>query len=310
MQDFLVIDTDIGIDDAFALRYAMLTHNLVGVTTVNGNVTAGMAAKNAKLFADHYNLNAVIAKGANRPLAAPASDPITDVHGADGLGGCYDNPFDAQTPDNAVNYLINLVKAHPHEVTIAAIGPLTNIALCLNLCPEFASLIKQLVIMGGAFGYKGHTGNMSNFAEFNIWSDPEAADQVMLSATPTVIVPLDVTYEVLISGAEVASTQDQFLIDISKFYLEFTEREEGFYGMAVHDALTIEYLLHPECFEVIDKPVRVSTDGITAGQTLIPQSAMPIPDDNFKDLPVKRICIGVDTAAVKAHLLNALKVTA
>ncbi len=310
MDKFLVIDTDIGIDDAFALRYAMLTQPLVGITTVNGNVTADMATKNAKLFAAHYKLDATIAKGASRGLIAPVSAPITDVHGDDGLGGCYTNPFDATTADNAVNYLINLVKTHPHQVTIAAIGPLTNIALCLNLCPEFADLVKELIIMGGAFGYHGHTGNMSNFAEFNIWKDPEAADLVMQSAIPTVIVPLDVTYEVLISAAEVAATQDKFLIDVSKFYLDFTLREEGFHGMAVHDALTIGYLNHPECFTVVDKPVRVSTAGITAGQTLMPQSAMPIPDDNFKDLPTKRICIGVDTDAIKGHLLSALHFTA
>ncbi len=304
----IIIDTDIGIDDAFAIRYGMLTQKILGITTVNGNVTADMATKNAKLFCKHYGLEAPVSKGASRGLVIEPSDPITDVHGSDGMGGCYENPFDADTKQNAVQFLIETFKAHPHEVTIVAIGPLTNLALAFNLCPEIIPLIKKLVIMGGAFGFNGHTGNMSNFAEFNIWKDPEAADQVMRANLETVIVPLDVTYEVLITGEEIAALHDKFLGDIAKVYLDFSLKDEGFYGMAMHDALTIEYLCHEESFKVIEKPVRVSLAGFTYGQTLIPLSKMPIPDDNFKDLPLKKICIGVNSKKVKEHILTTLKI--
>lgn len=303
----IIIDTDIGIDDAFAIRYGMLTQKLLGITTVSGNVTADMATRNAKLFCKHYGLDIPVCKGASRGLTIEPTPPITEVHGADGMGGCYDNPFDAKTEMNAVEFLLKTVKEHPGEITVVAIGPLTNIALCLNLRPEFASEVKELVIMGGAFGTKGHTGNMSNFAEFNIWKDPDAADQVFRAPLKMTVLPLDVTYEVLLTGEEVASTGDSFLKDISRCYLEFTLKDEGYYGMAVHDALTVEYLLHPDCFDVIEKPVRVSCAGFTYGQTLIPQSAMPIPDDNFRGLPLRKICVGVDTPKVKEHLLSTLK---
>lgn len=304
----IIIDTDIGIDDAFALRYGSLLFDLVGITTVSGNVTADMATKNAKLFCSHYGLNIPVCKGASRALVLPPSQPFTEIHGSDGLGGCYDNPHTADAP-NAVQFLIDMVKAHPHELSILAVGPLTNIALALNLCPDFADLVQELVIMGGAFGFNQHTGNMTNFSEFNIWKDPHAADQVMQSHLKITVVPLDVTCEVLITGAEVEGTGDKFLTDISKFYLEFTLKDEGFYGMAVHDALTVSYLYDPTPYTVISKPVRVvSEPGITFGQTVIPMSKMPIPDDNFKGLPEHQICIGVDVPKVKAHLLKTLSI--
>lgn len=304
----IIIDTDIGIDDAFALRYGSLLFDLVGITTVNGNVTADMATKNAKLFCEHYGLNIPVCKGATRPLVVPPSPPITNIHGSDGLGGCYDNPHNADAP-NAVQFLIEMVKAHPHELTILAIGPLTNIALALNFCPEFAELVQEMVIMGGAFGFNQHTGNKTNFSEFNIWSDPHAAEQVLHSPMKITMLPLDVTYEVIISGEEVQKTQDQFLNDISKFYFEFTLKEEGFYGIAVHDALTVSYLNDPTPYTVISRQVRVVTEpGITFGQTVIPHSTMPVPIDHFKGLPEHQICIGVDAPKVREHLLRTLTV--
>lgn len=304
----IIIDTDIGIDDAFALRYAMLTQHVLGITTVNGNVNADKATKNAKLFCDHYGLRVPVCKGASRPLVLPASNPdASDVHGDDGLGNCLPNTFDAYTQDNAVNFIINTVKANPHEVTLVTIGPLTNIALALNICPELAGLIKKLVIMGGAFGTKGHTGNMSNFAEFNVWKDPQAADQVMQADIPTVIVPMDVTMEVLLTPQDVDSLHDPFLSAISRVYLEFYTQQRHEEGMAVHDAMTIEYLLHPEVFAMQKKPVRVSCEGITIGQTLMPVSIMPVEDAAFENMPVKTICTGVLSDAVKEHLLGTLR---
>ena len=303
----IIIDTDIGIDDAFALRLGMLKQDLVGITTVAGNVTADMATRNAKLFCQHYGLNVPICKGATRPLMEEPCEPITDVHGDDGLGGFYHEYFDSTTERNAVDFIISMAKAHPQELTLVAIGPLTNVALALNLCPELAKLLKRLVIMGGAFGHHGHSGNMSNFAEFNINCDPEAAAQVFASSLPTVIVPLDVTYEVLISGEEIAAVGDEFLTNISKHYLQFSFEEEGFYGMAVHDALTIVYLCHPELFTAKEGAVRVSLNGITRGQTMQNPSTMPVPDDCFKGFPAKQVLVDVEVNSVKDFIFRALK---
>ena len=231
----IIIDTDIGIDDAFALRYGSLLFDLIGITTVDGNVPVAMATKNAKFFCKIYDKNIPVYKGASRPLAANPTPPSFDIHGSDGLGQVYDNPCTADA-DNAVNYLIETVKNHPNEITVVAVGPLTNIAMALNLYPQFAIQVKELIIMGGAFGHHGHTGNMSNFAEFNVFKDPEAADLVLSSSAPITIVPLDVTNEVQITADEIQDTHDEFLINISKFYLNFSIKQKGFNGMAVHDA--------------------------------------------------------------------------
>ena len=183
---------------------------------------------------------------------------------------------------------------------------MTNIAMALNLYPQFAIQVKELIIMGGAFGHHGHTGNMSNFAEFNVFKDPEAADLVLSSSAPITIVPLDVTNEVQITADEIQDTHDEFLINISKFYLNFSIKQKGFNGMAVHDALTIAYLNNPSNFKIIEKPCRVITKGIALGQTVIPLSNARSSNDCFKGLKAHKICIDVDVNAVKRDLLKAL----
>ncbi|WP_277297375.1 nucleoside hydrolase [Succinatimonas hippei] len=303
----IIIDTDIGVDDAFALRYGSLLFDLIGITTVDGNVPVDAATKNAKFFCKIYNKNIRVYKGASRPLSAKPLPPSFDIHGSDGLGQIYDNPCNPDA-DNAVNYLIETVKKHPKEITVIAIGPLTNIAIALNLYPQFAEQVKELIIMGGAFGYHDHTGNMSNFAEFNVFKDPDAADLVLSSPAPITIVPLDVTNEVQITAEEIQSTHDEFLINISKFYLDFSIKQKGFNGMAVHDALTIAYLNNPDNFKVIEKPCRVITKGIAVGQTVIPISNARSSNDCFKGLKSHKICIDVDVSAVKQELLKALTI--
>ena len=123
--------------------------------------------------------------------------------------------------------------------------------------------------MGGAFGFNGHNGNMSHFAEFNIYSDPHAADIVMQSSMPITILPLDVTNKVQITAKEVANTNDEFLKNISKFYIDFSLKQKIFHDMAVHDALTIAYLVNPhKLLPQSKKPCRVITSGIAKGQTV------------------------------------------
>lgn len=105
---------------------------------------------------------------------------------------------------------------------LVAIGPLTNIATAINIAPEIIPLIKELVIMGGAFGTHGHAGNVTPHSEFNIWKDPHAADQVLSSALQVVVLPLDVTHEVLITGEEIRSLNLPVLEAISTGYLRYS----------------------------------------------------------------------------------------
>ncbi len=303
-MSYLIIDTDIGVDDAYAVKLAALSGDLIGITTTYGNASIEQTTRNAKFAMKKWNMPADIYRGASHPLVAPA--PVNDghIHGIDGLGACYDNPENAKAP-NAINFIIESARSHPGEVTLLTIGPMTNLALALNQEPELPKLLKQVISMGGAFGTDGNTGNMSHFAEFNIWADPHAAEQVMAAPFNFVLIPVDMTHRVIIDEQEIASYQDEFLINISKFYLDFSEKFEKFRGMCVHDALTAVYYRHPEFFETIQTPLAVSTEGITYGQTHRRISSYAsIPFDVFKGRPEHTITLNGDVKAIKEFMLE------
>ncbi|MEN5017353.1 nucleoside hydrolase [Erwinia sp. Eh17-17] len=302
----IIFDTDIGVDDAFALAYAAKSMDILGVTTVFGNVPVEQAVSNARLFSQKIGLDVPIYRGSSRPLALAPSAPAWDVHGADGLGGVFDNPWNGAA-DNAIHFIINSVRAHPDELTLVAIGPLTNIALAINQAPDIVPQIKQLVIMGGAFGTLGNSGNVTPFAEFNIWKDPHAADQVLNSALPVVVLPLDVTHRVRVSGDDIRALRHPVLEAISRSYLQYSLEKEGVEGMALHDTLTIAWLNHPSWFGITESPVRVVTDGISRGQTLRQLNSVASCDDPFAGCRVQKLCLSVEAEKVKKHFLDTLR---
>ncbi|WP_130832531.1 nucleoside hydrolase [[Erwinia] mediterraneensis] len=301
----LIFDTDIGVDDAFALAYAARTQQLLGITTVFGNVEVGQAVKNARLFCEKMAIDAPVYRGCSRPLALPTTPPAR-LHGQDGLGDAFTNPWSDSAP-GAVQFIIDSVRAQPHRITLVAIGPLTNIASAINQAPDIVPLIKELVVMGGAFGTGGHTGNVTPFSEFNIWKDPHAADQVFTSALPLVILPLDVTHKVLITGKEVERLNQPVLSAICQPYLAWSRQKEGFDGMALHDTLTLSYLCLPDAFQTVRSPVRVVTEGISRGQTVRRLSLLASREDPFAGCPAQTLCLGVDAEAVRAHFFATLQ---
>ncbi len=301
-MSYLIIDTDIGVDDAYAVKLAMLTGDLIGVTTTYGNAEIEQTTKNAKLALKTWGCNVPVYRGASKPLVVKA--PVNDghIHGIDGLGQIYENN---ESPDaeNAINFIVESARKHPGEVTLLTIGPMTNLALALNLEPNLPKLFKQVISMGGAFGTDGHTGNMSHFAEFNIWADPHAAEQVMSAPFNMVLIPLDLTHKVLIDEKDIAGYNDDFLANISKFYLDFSEKWEKFRGMCVHDALTAVFYRHPEFFKTTKTPLTVSTEGICYGQThRILSSYASIPFDVFKGRPEHLITLDGDVNAIKHYM--------
>ncbi|MCR9027210.1 nucleoside hydrolase [Citrobacter amalonaticus] len=301
----VIIDTDIGVDDAFAIAYAAKYCDVIGITTVFGNVPVEQAVKNAKLFCEKINLNAQIYKGCSRPLAVAPMPVGTKVHGDDGMGGVFHNPHTADAED-AISFIIESIKKNPGEITLIPIEPLTNISVALNQAPEIIGLVKQVVIMGGAYGSFGHFGNATPFAEFNFWKDPHAADQVLSSGLPITVVPLDVTHQVLISGADIRQIKNELFERISEFYLQFSLREEGFEGMALHDSLAVAFLIHPECFSTVTSPLRVVTEGICIGQSLRKPSYCATRSDPFQGLKHHQLCLDVDVEKVKRHFLDTL----
>lgn len=308
MKRKIIFDTDIGVDDAFALAYAAKTQIILGITTVFGNVPVGQAVKNARLFSQQIALDAPVFRGCSRPMGLAQISNSATVHGSDGLGDVLSNPFDDMA-DNAISFIIDTVKSQPGEVTIVAIGPLTNIATPINLAPEIIPLVKEVVIMGGAFGTRGHAGNVSPQSEFNIWKDPHAADQVLSSALPVVVLPLDVTHEVLITGEEIRGLNIPVLTQISKGYLKYSLEREGFEGMALHDTLTISWLNHPQFYTTVKSPVRVVTEGITLGQTLRQLTHLASRYNPFAGCSEQTLCLEVDAQQVKQAFLTCLEQT-
>lgn len=302
----IILDTDIGVDDAFALAYAAKTQNILGITTVFGNVPVAQAVKNAKLFCREIGLDVPILRGCSRPLALPLHANATDVHGGDGLGDVLDNPFDDRA-GNAVDFIIETVRAQPGEITLVAIGPLTNLACAMNQAPDIIPLVKEVIIMGGAFGTHGHAGNVTPHSEFNIWKDPHAADQLLSSALPVVILPLDVTHEVQISGEDIRELNQPVLTAISQGYLRYSLEKEGFEGMALHDTLTISWLNHPQWFTTVQSPVRVVTEGITLGQTLRKLTPLASRYDPFAHCRTQTLCLAVQATQVKQAFLHSLR---
>ncbi|CAM3899961.1 hypothetical protein CCOS865_02151 [Pseudomonas reidholzensis] len=273
----LIIDTDPGADDLVALFLAMASPNelnIRAITTVAGNVRLDKTSRNARLAREWAGREDIpVYAGAGRPLVRP---PIyaAEVHGEEGLTGVpVHEPKQPLAPGNAVQYLVDtLAKAEPHSITVAMLGPQTNLALALIQQPDIANGIKEVVVMGGAH-FNG--GNITPAAEFNLYADPHAAAVVLASGVKLTYLPLDVTHKLLTSDARlkqlaaVNNRASRQVVDILNAYIKHDMDLYGMPGGPVHDASVIAYLLKPELFS--GRQVHLSIDsreGPSFGQTV------------------------------------------
>ena len=193
----IILDVDTGIDDAMAIALATRsdTCELVAVTTVAGNTTIDNATRNSLDVLDMLGRSDVpVHRGASRPLVRPLQQ-AAHVHGNNGIGGAVlpESTRDVGA-DRGPAAMIRLVKERPGEITLVCVGPLTNLAIALNVEPRFPEYLRRLVIMGGAYFVPG---NVTPAAEFNFYCDPEAADQVLRTPFPDLIaIGLDVSHQV------------------------------------------------------------------------------------------------------------------
>ena len=306
----VIYDTDPGVDDAMALVFQALHPDieLLGLTSVFGNATIGTTTRNARFLAGRFAPGVPVAQGAAAPLKRAAPEPLAWIHGDNGLGNITMGANPEATLDTrpAHRFIIDTVRAHPGEVTLIAVGPLTNLALALAGDPQVASLVKQVVIMGGAFGTDGVLGNVTPAAEANILGDPDAADIVLGAPWPVAIVGLDVTQRTIMSHDYLASLRDrggaagQFVWDVSRHYEAFHEQSAQLKGIYVHDSSAVTYVLAPQLYTTRNGPVRVLTDGIAVGQTIQKPSAMPVPAPDWDGRPECAVCLGVDVPGVLA----------
>ena len=261
----LIIDTDPGVDDAFALALACAAPevDLIGVTTVFGNVGLAMTTRNAlRVLALCGREDVPVAAGAERPLVHPHQHRARHVHGTDGLSGRSDTLPERATGVagvDAVSLLVSLLESAPSPVTIVPIGPLTNIALLLAAHPAVRSKIDRLVVMGGALT----GGNVTAAAEFNIWSDPEAARRVLVEeSVPVTLVPMDLTVRCAVDGPwldELAASgpRGAALVSLAAAYREHYGRSLGRDGMVVHDAVAVAEAIKPGLLRTAAMPVEV-----------------------------------------------------
>lgn len=292
----VLIDTDPGIDDAMALAFLRARRDvrIVAITTIFGNADIATTTRNACYLAARLDIDAPVITGADRPLQIERLVSPTHVHGHDGLGDVLGlQPFRELTGEQpAYAHIIQRVRSMPHQLTLLALGPLTNLALALQADPEIAKLVRQVIVMGGAFGWHGRGGNVSPVAEANIRNDPHAAKAVLAASWPVTMVGLDVTTRCVLSTAGArqladASLAGRLLWDISRGYEALYKEHDGLAGCCLHDVAAAACLVDPTLFATRSGSISVATEGEAIGQTVLGSELA---------LPRQQACSDVDAA--------------
>ncbi|MCI2933372.1 ribonucleoside hydrolase RihC [Staphylococcus haemolyticus] len=266
----IIIDTDPGIDDAAALSVALLHpfFDVKMISTVNGNVSIEKTTANALKLKAFFNSDVPVHRGAAKPLINKAID-ASQVHGESGMDG-YDFPSisnDQLASTNSITAMKEILLHSNTPITLIALGPLTNIALLISTFPEVKVHIKEIVLMGGSSG----RGNVTPLAEFNIYSDPEAAHIVFESDLPITMIGLDLARQSLLTHDYLASFEHMSRTSSMLYQIFQHYREKDFAkGLKLYDVFTVLYLLDPESYETILASVRIELHGtLTKGATVI-----------------------------------------
>jgi purine nucleosidase len=273
----VIIDTDPGQDDAFALLLALASPEIevLGVTTVAGNVSVEQTADNARRIVELAGRGEVkVFAGADRPILR-AARPVPEIHGATGIDGWDWAPAKAgPETQHAVDWIVETLLSEPSgEVSVIALAPQTNIALALRRAPAIADRIKRIVFMGGGY-FEG--GNMTPAAEYNILVDPEAAAIVLGSGVDVTATPIDCTHsaptpvgwsaELEAIGSDVGRACGGMM----RFFERYGNRKYGTQSRPLHDAIAVGALLWPELFDGKRCPVEIECSGrLTTGMTVV-----------------------------------------
>ena len=307
MPGRILFDTDPGIDDACAILLALASPELTveGLSVVHGNCSLEQATVNALSVLELANAAHIpVARGSELPLVQP-SLLAPETHGDTGLGYAkLPEPRAKPISQHAVDFLIEKILGAPGEITLVAIGPLTNVALAIRQEPRIAEALKEIIIMGGAIRYAGNT---TAVAEFNTYVDPHAAHIVFHAGIPATLVPLDVTYQCILAPDDVRRLQEvkspitQFVADATRFYMEFHDEYQQIDGCVINDPLALALTFAPELCTYQELPVDVDlSGGISMGKTVADfynytkqpanlKVALGVQARDFIDLFVKRM---------------------
>ncbi len=285
----IIIDTDPGIDDALALAVALFSEELDVrlITTVAGNVSLEHVTQNTLRLLRFFGKDVPVAKGAAQPLIAEFVD-ASNVHGKTGMEG-YDFPEPGEElllQEHAVNAMRRVIMESEEPITLVPIATLTNIALLFAMYPEVKSNIKEIVMMGGSAS-RGNKGVMS---EFNVATDPEAAQMVFQCGLPIVMAGLDVGLKALVLPEDSEEIKKMGKTGDMAYHLFKRYRGGSFgTGLKMYDSCAVAYLLCPELFTVEETYVGVELHGtMTAGCTVVDLKGY------LHKEPNARVCTDID----------------
>ena len=281
MSTRIILDCDPGIDDALAIAFATASPeiDLVGLTTVAGNVSLAKTTANALAVASFVGAKDVpVTPGSAAPLLRPARHG-EDVHGGSGLGGAVlPPPVRAAEDGHAIDFIIDTIGAEPGEITLVATGPLANIALAVRREPRLATWVRDFVIMGGS----ASRGNVNPAAEFNIWADPEAAAIVFGAGWTVRMIGLDVTLLARATSAvqermrSLGSLGSQLLLPA---LAQYRDSDDTTGEPPVHDVCAIVSIADPSVFAYTPALVQIETHGtFTSGMTVTDFSRPSLPE--------------------------------
>lgn len=297
----IIIDTDPGIDDALAIAIALFSEELDVrlITTVAGNVSLENVTGNTLKLLAFYGKDVPVAKGADKPLIVDFVD-ASNVHGKTGMEG-YDFPApreDLLLKEHAVNALRRVIMESEEPITLVPIATLTNIALLFAMYPEVKGNIREIVMMGGSAS-RGNKGVMS---EFNVATDPEAAQMVFQSGVPIVMAGLDVGWKALVFPEDSEEIKGMGKVGDMAYHLFKKYRGGSFStGLKMYDSCAIAYLLCPQMFTVEETYVGVELHGtMTAGCTVVDLKGY------LKREPNAKVCIDIDGDQFRAWFKEAI----
>ncbi|HAT4332228.1 TPA: nucleoside hydrolase [Clostridium perfringens] len=271
----VIVDCDPGIDDALAIILALKSKEIevIGITTVSGNVKSLQGAKNAlKVLKLLGRLDIPVYLGESKPIKRELVT-AQDTHGEDGLGETFLEEVSSEyIRENSVDFILNTLKNH-ENVSIIALGPLTNLCRAIEKDSETFHRVKEIVSMGGA--YKSH-GNCSPVAEFNYWVDPHGAREFLKKFNGEfTMVGLDVTREIVLTPnlrEMIHQFKDEigdFIYDITRFYVDFHWEQERTLGCVINDPLAVEYFINRELCEGFKVYVDIACEDISMGQSVV-----------------------------------------
>ena len=252
----IILDCDPGHDDAIAILLAA-SHpaiDLLAVTVVAGNQTLDKTLPNALHVCQHLNIDVPVYGGMPLPMVREQVVAAT-IHGESGLDGPVFEPLTRKAEkENAVNYIIRTLMESDGDITLVPVGPLTNIAMAMRMEPRIIPKIREIVVMGGAYGI----GNITPAAEFNFYADPEAANVVFRSGVPIVMMGLDLTNQTICTPdiiermEKLGNKAGRLFGDIMRFTLKTQKEYNGLEAGPVHDVTCVAYLIAPELFTMRD----------------------------------------------------------